>query len=101
MQSKRGPVFKSKNTLSRDELADLFETFADRIRQGRITLSRGGQSVEVALPEGCRVDVQVKDKAKRNRNEIERELELEIHWNVDESGKPTENQAPKRGFSIT
>lgn len=96
---KSGPLFESKNDLSRDQLADLFQTFADRIRQGSLTLSRGAESVEITLPSLVRIEVEVEDKVKRSR--IERELELEIKWSVDKAGEPTDDQRPKRGFSVT
>lgn len=96
---KPGPLFESKNDLSREQLADLFQTFADRIREGSITLSRGTESLDVALPPMAQIEVEVKDKVKRTR--IERELELEITWNVDKAGEPTGEQKTKRGFSIS
>lgn len=99
MQQNSGRVFKSKAELSRDELADLFQTFADRIREGRLTLSQGAQEVEIGLPTGFRVDLEVEDEAKRDRRV--RELEIEISWNVDDTGQPTEDQAPRSGFSVT
>lgn len=98
MAARDAYVFKSKNDLSRDELADLFATFADRIRTGSLTLTRGDEQVEIELPTNFRVDLQVKDATKRDRHE--RELEIEINWNVDSGGTPT-GEAPRRGFTVS
>ena len=94
-----GAVFKSKNDLSREDLADLLQTLADRFHEGDLTLSKGAEQVEIDLPDGCRVEIEVNDKP--HRGGIERELELEISWQVDERGAPIEGQTPKRGFTIS
>lgn len=99
MQQESGPVFKSKNDLTRDDLVDLFQTLADKAQDGGLTLSSGAGQVEIALPDGCRVEIEVTDKVERDG--IERELELEISWRVDETGAPLEGQLPKRGFTIS
>lgn len=99
MPQENAPVFKSKNDVSREELADLFQTLADRASEGDLTLSKGGEQVHLALPDGCRIEIEVSDSP--HRGGIERELELEISWQVDEQGHPIEGQTPKRGFTIS
>lgn len=99
MQEDPGRVFKSKADLTRDELANLFQTFAERIRAGRLTLSQGAQEVELALPNGFRVELELEDEAKRDRRV--RELEIEIKWTVDDTGQPAEDQAPGSGFTVS
>ena len=98
-QQQNGAVFKSKNDLTREDLADLFQTLADRASDGTITLASGAGQVQFELPDGCRVEIEVNDKP--HRGGIERELELEISWQVDETGAPIEGQTPKRGFTIS
>lgn len=99
MSDGAGPVFKSKTDLSRDELADLFQTLADRASEGSLTLSTGTEQVVFDLPDGCLVELEVTDSAVQGG--FERELELEITWRVDETGAPIEGQTPKRGFTIS
>lgn len=94
-------VFKSKDALSRQELADLFETLAKRIRSGTMTLSSGGggNHVDLQLPETLTVEVEVEDSMKRSG--IQREFELEMKWDVQDDGTPVAQQPPNRGFTIS
>ncbi|NLT26979.1 MAG: amphi-Trp domain-containing protein [Microbacteriaceae bacterium] len=93
------PVFKSKNDITREELADLFQTLADRASEGDLTLTKGTDQVHLVLPDGCRIELEVSDSPRDGG--IERELELEITWKVDEQGAPLEGQTPRRGFTIS
>lgn len=79
-------LMKSKVVLSRDELADVLESLATKIRDGQMTLSGGGTAVTLDLPTVMRVETEVKDSVKPKRTT--RELEIEIEWRVDETGQP-------------
>lgn len=94
-------VFDSKDTLSRQELAELLETLAERIRSGTITLSSSTTTnqVELQLPESLTLEMQVEDSVKRSGTK--RELELEIRWAVQDDGTPVEQPGPDRGFRIS
>lgn len=89
-------VFESQDTVSRDELAELFETLAQRIRSGSVTLA--AQQVDVQLPDALKLKLQVEDSVKRS--DTRREFELEMGWNVHDDGTPVAQQSPNRGFTI-
>ena len=89
-------VFESQDTVSRDELAELFETLAQRIRSGSVTLVT--QQVDVQLPDALKLKLQVEHSVKRS--DTRRELELEMGWNVHDDGTPVAQQSPNRGFTI-
>lgn len=83
-------LIKSKAVMSRDELADLLESFATKIRTGQMTLGDGAADLDIALPETLRVETEVKDSVKPTRTT--RELEIEVEWRVDAEGNPTGEQ---------
>lgn len=89
-------VFESQDTVSRDELAELFETLAQRIRSGSVTLVT--QQVDVQLPDALKLKLQVEHSVKRS--DTRRELELEMGWDVHDDGTPVAQQSPNRGFTI-
>lgn len=90
-------VFESQDTVSRDELAELFETLAQRIRSGSVTLVT--QQVDVQLPDALKLKLQVEHSVKRS--DTRRELELEMGWDVHDDGTPVAQQSPNRGFTIS
>lgn len=89
-------VLESQDTVSRDELAELFETLAQRIRSGSVTLA--AQQVDVQLPDALKLKLQVEHSVKRS--DTRRELELEMGWDVHDDGTPVAQQSPNRGFTI-
>lgn len=96
---KNQKLVKSKTSFSRDELADLLETLAARIRAGEITLGTGESAVTMTMSTSFNTTIEVVDS--RKRTGIERELELEIDWMVDEAGEPVEKPGPASGFAIS
>ena len=92
-------LIKTKSLLTREELADLLEELAAKIREGQATLSGAGGGVQLGLPEALQVDVQVKDSAKPSK--IKRELEIEIEWVVDAVGNPVQEPGTPRGLTIS
>lgn len=91
-------LLKSKARFTRDELADLLESLATRIRAGELTLGEGGGAVELDLPEVFTVEMEVEDSGKRV---LKRELELEIEWPIEADGTPVKKDSPASGFTIS
>lgn len=96
---KNQELVKSKRSFSRDELADLLETLAARIRAGEVTLDTGESAVTMTMPTSFNTTIEVVDS--RKRTDIERGLELEIDWMVDEAGEPVEKPGSASGFAIS
>lgn len=96
---KNEKLVKSKASFSPDELADLLENLAERIRAGEMTLGTGDAAVTMDMPPSFRTTMEVTDSGKRAG--IERELELEITWNVDDDGNPVDKPGPAAGFSVS
>lgn len=96
---KNQKLLKSKTDFSRDQLADLLESLASRIREGDITLGAGESALSMGLPGTFRTTMEVTDAQKRRG--IERELELEISWYVDGTGTPVDARAPASGFAVS
>lgn len=88
-------LLKSKDTYSREALADLLATLADRIRSGTVTFDQAGSSVELAVPESVRLDIEIKDVPKPTG--VKHELELEMSWVTDADGEPI----PSGGVSVS
>ena len=88
-------LLKSKDTYSRDALADLLTTLADRIRSGTVTFDQAGSSVELAVPASVRLDIEIKDVPKPAGTK--HELELEMSWMTSADGEP----APSGSVSIS
>lgn len=96
---KNQKLVKSKASFNRDELADLLETLAARIRTGEMTLGTGESAVTMTMPTSFNTTMEVVDS--RKRAGIERELELEIDWMVDKAGESVEKPGPTSGFAIS
>lgn len=91
-------LLKGKDKLTRDELAELLEIIAGRIRRGELTLGGGKDSVKMILPAQFRVEIEVKNVAKK---QTQRELEIELKWPIDELGNPAAQLEKRRGFAIS
>ena len=94
---KPGKLLKSKATFTRDELANLLEDLAARVRDGELTLGQGKGQVSMDLPETFTVEMEVQNTGKRV---LKRELELEIEWPIEADGTPLEGRDPRSGFVI-
>lgn len=89
-------LLKSKDTYSREALADLLATLAEKIRAGTVTFDQAGTSLEIPIPESLRVDIEIKDEPKR-RGGTKRELEIEMWWLEGAEGE----LAPTGGVTIS
>lgn len=94
-------LMKSKARLNHEQLAELLESIAERVRAGSLTLGDGPNAVAMDLPEGFRVSMEVEDFANRDRTRITRELEIEIEWPVDAEGAPIVEPGPASGFTVS
>jgi len=99
MVTRSRTLIKSKDVLSREELADLLRSIADRLRDDTLTLSRGADSVALEVPASLHVDLELKDDDKRSGTK--RELEIEMWWQVDETGRPTGEATPSGGLNVS
>lgn len=77
-------MIKTSEKMSRDELADLLDQMAARIRSGALTLKSGTDEVLVEPAEQVKVDVEVVKKDKRRGTTME--LEIEIEWTPGDTG---------------
>ena len=88
-------LLKSKDTYSREALADLLATFAAKIRAGTVTFDQAGTSLEIPIPESLRVDIEISDAPKRVGTK--REIEIEMWWLEGAEGE----LAPTGGVTIS
>lgn len=88
-------LLKSKDTYTREALADLLSTLAERIRTGTVTFDQTGSSVELTIPGSVRLDIEIKDIPKPTGTK--HELELEMSWTTSADGTP----APSGSVSIS
>ena len=71
-------MFKSKEVLSREEVAAFLHQLADKIAAGRVTLQQGKNDLPLKLPADLLLEVEVEDEHKKRG--IEHCLEVEIKW---------------------
>ncbi len=81
-------LFKSQERKSREEVTDFLRQLADRIADGRVTLSQGGEDIVLQLPRSMVLEVQVEDEEKGEKG-IQHSLELEFKWFDREQGEQT------------
>jgi amphi-Trp domain-containing protein len=64
--------------MSRSDLAAFLRDLADRVEQGRVALTSGGEETPVDVPE--RVELEVEYEQKQKAGGLRHQLELEIQW---------------------
>lgn len=75
-------LLETEEKKDRDSVAAYLRQLADRLESGDpVTLSGGGQDVELDVPEVVEFEVKVEEDAG------ETSLELEIEWNSDDVGQ--------------
>ncbi|WP_049902825.1 amphi-Trp domain-containing protein [Halococcus agarilyticus] len=73
--------YETERSLDRDEIADVFESFAGELRgDGEVTLAVGGEHVRINPPETCEFEVEVEEESSRF-GAAERSIGFEIEWN--------------------
>jgi amphi-Trp domain-containing protein len=72
--------YETERKLSRAEIADIFESFADGLRGGgEITLAIGGEQVRIDPADMCEFEAEVEEESSRIGS-AERSVEFEVEW---------------------
>lgn len=72
-------LFSSKEMKSRSEVTAILRELADRIDEGKVTLSQGRDEISLALPQRIKLEVKVEDEEKRRKG-TQHSLEVELKW---------------------
>ena len=72
-------LFKSQERKSRADVSNFLHQLADKISNGSVVLSQGGEDLALQLPENLILEVQVEDEEKGTKG-IQHSLEVEIKW---------------------
>ena len=78
-------LFKSQERKSRADVSSFLHQLADKISNGNVVLSQGGEDLTLQLPENLILEVQVEDEEKGTKG-IQHSLEVEIKWFDNEQG---------------
>ena len=79
-------LFKSESTQSREAIADYLRAVADKLSAHEaVTLSAGGDSVTLEVPERPTFEVKAERETDSGGGNAEQSLELEIEWPEDGS----------------
>ena len=78
-------LFKSQERKSRADVSSFLHQLADKISNGSVVLSQGGEDLTLQLPENLILEVQVEDEEKGTKG-IQHSLEVEIKWFDNEQG---------------
>ena len=78
-------IFKSQERKSRADVSSFLHQLADKISNGNVVLSQGGEDLTLQLPENLILEVQVEDEEKGTKG-IQHSLEVEIKWFDNEQG---------------
>ena len=77
--------YETEQELSRDAIADVFESFAEELRnEGELTLAVGGEHVHIDPADPCEFEVEVEEESSRFGG-TERSVEFELEWTRQES----------------
>lgn len=77
-------LFKNEERKSRADVSTFLHQLADKISEGKVTLSQGKKEIVLDLPQNVVLEVQVEDE-KKSRG-IQHSLEVEIKWFDNEQG---------------
>lgn len=78
-------LFKSEERKSRTEVSHFLHQLADKISEGKVILSQGGEDMVLELPQNLILELQVEDEEK-GRKGIQHSLEVEIKWFDNDQG---------------
>jgi amphi-Trp domain-containing protein len=82
-------LFKSEERKSRTDVSHFLHQLADKISEGKVTLSQGAEEMVLELPQNLILELQVEDEEKGNKG-IQHSLEVEIKWFDNGQGGPLE-----------
>lgn len=72
--------YETEQEMSREEIADVFESFADGLRGGdELTLAVGGEEVRINPPDTFEFEVEVEEESSVVGT-ASREIEFELEW---------------------
>lgn len=77
---KESVLFKNEEKMSTKETADLLRVLADKIENGKVTLTQGKQKVTLKIPKMVEVEVKVEKESGKKRTK--KKIEVEIEWVV-------------------
>lgn len=72
-------LFKSEERKNREDVGNFLHQLADKIMNGKIILSQGGEELTLQLPQNLILEVQVEDEEKGAKG-TQHSLEVEIKW---------------------
>ena len=72
-------LFKSEERKTLTEIGDFLRLLADKITNGQVVLSQGGEEITLQLPQNLILEVQVEDEEKGTKG-TQHSLEVEIKW---------------------
>ena len=72
-------LFKSQESKSRAEVSEFLHQLADKISNGSVVLTQGGEELTLRFPDNLVLEVQVEDEDKGTKG-IQHSLEVEIKW---------------------
>ncbi len=76
--------YETERELSRAAIADVFESFAEELRnEGELTLAVGGEHVRIDPTDPCEFEVEVEEESSRLGGS-ERSVEFELEWERQE-----------------
>lgn len=78
-------LFKSQERKNRADVSNFLHQLADKISNGSVVLSQGGEDLTLQLPENLILEVQVEDEEKGTKG-IQHSLEVEIKWFDNDQG---------------
>ena len=82
-------LFKSEERKSRTDVSHFLHQLADKISEGKVTLSQGAEEMVLELPQNLILELQVEDEEKGSKG-IQHSLEVEIKWFDNGQGGPLE-----------
>ncbi|WP_457572733.1 amphi-Trp domain-containing protein [Desulfolithobacter sp.] len=81
-------LFKSEEKKSVTEVCAMLRQMADKIEQGHMTLSQGGNEIVLDFPRSMVLEIKVEDETKKRKG-TKRSLEIELEWYPDARDEDT------------
>lgn len=82
-------LFKSEEQKTREEVGAFLSQLAEKVSEGRVTLSQGAEDLVLEFPQNVVLEVQVEDEEK-SRKGLQHSFEIEIKWFETEQPGPLE-----------